>query len=72
MYQIQIDYTVYSGYKDGRPFTLVGALREVVGTCNAHILRMDGTPVVRHAGSAYGPILYVPKGKAIYRRRVSK
>ncbi|MFI0553452.1 hypothetical protein [Streptomyces scabiei] len=73
MYLIQLDYTVYERFKDGRPFTLVDALRELHGTANAHILRMDGTPAVRHAGSSY--LIHVArndrrKNKGIYRRKV--
>lgn len=75
MYLIQLGPVVYEGFKDGRPFSLVDALREVHGTLNAHILRMDGTPAVRHAGSSY--LVHVPrndrkKNAGIYRRKVKK
>lgn len=70
MYLIQSGPVVYAhkdGTRDGRPFTLVEALRETYGVGQTRILRTDGTVVVRDAGSATA-VEYAPTGRKITRR----
>lgn len=68
MYAIKMGPMTYSGYRDGSPFTLVGAMREVYGVGQAKILRSDGTVVVDNAGSS-GYVTHVPSGRRLYRTR---
>lgn len=68
MYLIAIGPNTYEP-RDGRPgFTLVEALREVCGTGGARVLRLDGTVVVRDAGSTVAPWTHAPTGRTIRHR----
>jgi hypothetical protein len=68
VYLIAVDNVIYE-WKGGRPFTLVEAMRELYGCRNAHVIRLDGTLVVLHAGNASG-VTHVPSGRTIRRRKV--
>lgn len=68
MYTISIDGISYYGFSGaGRPFTLVEAMREVYGVRSAAVYRLDGTLVVRNAGSSY-EVIYAPTERRIVRR----
>jgi hypothetical protein len=69
MYLIRLWPGVIYEHREGRPFTLVEALREVYGVRDVSILRADGTPVVRSAGSA-SEVTHAPTGRTIRRRAV--
>lgn len=71
LYLIVLDGIVYEGYRDGRPFTLVDAMREVYGTRGVTICRLDPgdvlVPVVTNAGSS-SDVVHTPTGRRIRRR----
>jgi hypothetical protein len=71
LYLIVLDGIVYEGYRDGRPFTLVDAMRQVYGTRGVTICRLDPgdvlVPVVTNAGSA-SQVVHAPTGQRIRRR----
>lgn len=50
-YIIRLDGIEYSGYRDGRPFTLADAWRETEGLRNCEILSPTGRVVLANAGS---------------------
>lgn len=72
MYLLQLGPVTYSGHRDGRPFTLTDVLRETHGCRDAHLLRADGTLVVRDCGRAYSPLVHAPSGRTVHRRRVRR
>jgi ferric-dicitrate binding protein FerR (iron transport regulator) len=63
MYLIQLGHIVYQ-HKDGSPFTLPEAMREVYGVGQARILRLDGTPAVLNAGSS-SEVMHAPSGRRV-------
>lgn len=50
-YTFSFGHIEYSGHRDGTPFTLVEAWREVRGVGWARIYRPDGSLLMRDAGS---------------------
>ena len=64
MYLIKLWPGVLYEHRDGRPFTLVEAMREVYGVRDASIVREGGTPVVLGAGSA-SQVTHAPTGRTI-------
>jgi len=50
-YEIQLGPTRYDGFKDGTPFTLIDAWREVEGVGGAKIFAPTGRLVLADAGS---------------------
>lgn len=50
-YIIRMDGREYTGYRDGRPFSLADAWREVKGVRNCDILAPNGRVVLANAGS---------------------
>ncbi len=71
MYVLRIDYRRYLSDPTDRtrtPFTLITAVRAAYGCVNAHVERLDGTPVVLHAGRAFSPLTHAPTGRVLHRR----
>ena len=65
MYRIALGPITYTK-RDGVPFTLPEALRELHGCGNARIVRLDGTVAVRNAGSDYA-VQHAPTGRMVRR-----
>lgn len=52
-YVVRVDHLTYVGTKDGRPFSLVGALAAIHGVNHAKIYRPDGSRVPVRCGHSY-------------------
>lgn len=63
MYLIGIDHLIYEP-RGGGAFTLPAARRELRGTANAKIYRLDGTLVVANAGSTC-EMIHIPSGRRV-------
>jgi len=71
MYLLQVDHVTYSGFRDGRPFTLRDCWREIEGVGNARILAGDGRVVLDRAGEMIGRRYRVRSMFAARRGRVT-
>lgn len=58
-YRIRLDHREFDGFRDGRPFTLPDAWRQVEGVGNAAILAPDGRLVLANAGSPTARAAYL-------------
>jgi hypothetical protein len=71
VYLLRVDHIRYTFDPRDRtrtPFTLVTAMRAAYGCANAHVERVDGTPVVPHAGRAFSDLTHAPTGRQLRRR----
>lgn len=66
MYLIRVDHITYER-RGGGTFTLVEAMRELLGVRNAQVLREDGTLAVDRAGSTT-QVVHAPTGRIVTRR----
>lgn len=64
MYEFEFGPIRYNCHKDGRPITLVDAIRAVYGVGQARILRSDGTVIVNNAGSSV-QVTHLPSGRMV-------
>lgn len=63
MYLIKLGPVTYER-RGGGGFTLPEAMRELRGVGHASVLRLDGTTVVRNAGSDW-QVEHVPSGRTV-------